>query len=106
MEKDLVKKFTRFLKERNVYTSFVNEFKSPLHKGIRVDWAYSEISQDTGLFKGVPNESFKSYCRELIKPSEALNFAFEWDKTKKGFDFWGALSNEWRREIKRYFNKV
>lgn len=106
MEKDLVKKFTRFLKENNAYAEFVSEFKSSPHKSIRMDWAYSEISKNTGLFKGVPNESFKSYCRELMKPDEALNFAFRWAETKKGFDFWEALSGEWRRKIKMYFNKI
>ena len=104
MEKDLVKKFTRFLKERNTYTSFINEFKEG--KDIRLYWANNEVNGKTGIFKELPNGTFISYCRELAKPFEVLNFAFKWSETEKGYDFWNNLSSDWKEEMEMYFNKV
>ena len=106
MEKDIVKKFTRFLKERNVYTSFVNEFKCYNGKYLRLFWANNSVKCKDGVFKEVPNDTFISYCRELTKPLEVINFAFKWSENEKGHDFWNNLSSDWKQEMKSYFNKV
>ena len=100
MEKDLIKKFTRFLKERNAYREFINEFKDPKGVYVRRAWAEAEIHWDTEKFESVPNETFESYCMELRKPEELINFAFSWGDTNKKHEYWDGLSTAWRKELR------
>jgi chorismate mutase len=43
MKKDVVKKFTRFLKERGAYTEFITEFKRQTNIETRIGWAETEV---------------------------------------------------------------
>jgi hypothetical protein len=98
MEKDSVKQFIRFLKEKDAYGAFINAFTSKAGKNTRIDWAYSEVRYGSNVYKSVPNDSFKSYYNVLVKPADLISWAFRWADTEGGDSFWGALDREWRKE--------
>lgn len=98
MEKDKIKPFLRFLREKDAYGAFINAFTSKVGKKIRIDWADSEVRYGSDVYKSVPNDSFKSYCSVLIKPVDLISWAFRWADTEGGDLFWGALDREWRKE--------
>ncbi len=100
MEKDFIKKFTRFLKERNAYREFINEFKDPKGVYVRLAWVESEIHWGSEKFESVPNETFESYCMALKQPAELINFAFSWVDTSKKHEYWEGLSAAWRKELR------
>lgn len=98
MEKNKIKPFIRFLREKDAYGAFINAFTSKAGKKIRIDWAISEVRYGSDVYKSVPNDSFKSYYSVMIKPVNLLCFAFRWADTEGGDLFWGALDKEWRKE--------
>jgi len=102
MEKNIIKKFTRFLKEHNAYKEFINEFKNPKGIYVRRGWAESEVHWKSDKFNSVPNETFEGYCNSLERPEELINFAFSWGDTNKRYDYWESLSTAWRKNIESY----
>ena len=105
MKKDVVKKFTRFLKERGAYTEFITEFKRQVNIETRIGWAETEVGIKSDKFKKVPNNTFKSYYKSLNQAKELINYAFGWSDTRLKYDYWASLSFEWRKMVKE-FNKI
>jgi len=105
MEKEIIKKFTRFLKEKGVYKEFINEFKKPNGVFLRHAWAESEVHWKSNKFNSIPNETFESYCDSLNLPEELLNFAFSWGDTKKKYGYWETLSIAWKKELSKRVKK-
>lgn len=99
MEKDSVKQFIRFLREKDAYGAFINAFTSKVGKKARIDWADSEVRYGSDVYKSVPNDSFKSYYSVLVKPADLLGWAFRWSDTEGGDWFWGELDRKWRNEV-------
>ena len=85
-------KFVRFLKENKAFSSFIRYFHSPDETKLRKVWCDSAES----LFPIKTNASFKDYCDKCVIKQELLQFAFSWDNTKEGFNFWNKLSEKWR----------
>ena len=72
-----IKKLIRFLKEIGVYKVFIEETKH---------------------FKCVTIYDTMKYCDTGI--SDLLLYAFPFDKTIKGFDFWENINYRWRNYLK------
>jgi len=59
-------KLSEFLEEQGCYNAFVKNFDK--------DWGYEK-------------------CKESL--DEIIGFAFEWDKTDEGYDYWKNISDKW-----------
>lgn len=102
MEKEIIKKFTRFLKEKGVYKESINEFKKPNGAFVRHTWAESEVRWKSNRFNSIPNETFESYCDSLNLPEELLNFAFSWGRFKEEILFLGRIILLLEKRDKRF----
>jgi len=85
-------KFLRLLKENGCYSCFINNFK-------RLDRYTNYPGSKT--FNGFIKASIRS--RKLEKSSlfyyfYFLNDAFEWGKTKEGFDYWCNIAHKFMNE--------
>lgn len=89
MKSQIGKKFCRFLKDEGGYKSFINEFKSQTK--IRLEWAKFH----TPHFKSKSVEQFEEYCESINDKKLLLNFAFEWDETEEGWNYWNNMANKW-----------
>jgi len=69
-----MKKLQRFLKDRRLYSEFLREFR-------RV-WAK----------KG--KNYLKEYCETTLR-NNLISYAFIWNKTKRGHEFWSKINREW-----------
>ena len=99
MEKDNIKrKFFRFLKNRNCFAQFIKHFNSEEGISERMFWANRSHK---AAFKEEISSGFVSYFDNLRKPSDLLQYAFLWDKTEEGYEFWMAIGDEWRKELKK-----
>ena len=96
MEKNLTKKFVRFLKEHDAFGAFRRAFTSKIGIDTRIDWAKTEIKYKSKLFKVEPDETFKSYSNSITSSEDILGYAFRWADTPEGDSFWCALDREWR----------
>ena len=88
MKSQIGKKFCRFLKDEGGYKSFITEFKSQTK--IRL-----EMAKFTRNFKSESVGQFDEYCESINNKKFLLNFAFIWDKTEKGWDYWHNMMNKW-----------
>lgn len=100
MEKDLVKKFTRYLKDNGSYAAFISNFRSYEGTRTRLRWAKGEVEDCCFTFNDVPDRTFKSYCKELLQAGEILNFAFKWDITLEGFKYWQTIASIWKARLR------
>ena len=76
-------KLIDFLKENNVYEQFIDNFK----------------------------QSFKYYNYETLEmlietynPTNYINYAFDWDKTKEGWEYWNIVNIKWISYLSNNFN--
>lgn len=80
----LKKKLIRFLKDNDCYKLFCINIESNCH-----------------YFESFDNLiSFSSMYKNR---NEIIN-AFEWDKTKEGFDFWHKKMRKWQKEKYNFLN--
>jgi hypothetical protein len=99
MEKDIIKKkFFRFLKNRNCFAQFIKRFNSEEGISERLFWANRSHK---AAFKEEISSGFVSYFGNLRKPSDLLQYAFLWEKTEEGHEFWKAIGEEWRIELRK-----
>ena len=80
MDKTVVKKFKRFLKEEGVYSAYRRNLRPFFGK-----YGYNE-----GLDIST-HEAFLNTCRI----SDAVYKAFIWESSKQGFDFWYEIYLKW-----------
>ena len=100
MEKKEIKKiFLRFLKNHNCFAQFMIRFKNKEAVSERVFWANRSHK---GAFKEEISNDFVSYFNNLKRPSDLLQYAFLWEKTEEGHDFWRVIGDEWRKELKKF----
>lgn len=71
-----IKKLIRFLKQHNLFTKYVEEVK---RAGI------STIDATLSLCEG--------------GPEDLLLYAFYWDKTQDGAEFWAKVDDNWKKFI-------
>ena len=74
---ETIKKFIRFLKLRKIYMKYVNEVKRAGLKKI---------------------DSTLSLCDS--GPEDFVLYAFYWDRTEDGSDFWANIDVEWNKYLK------
>jgi hypothetical protein len=74
-----MKKLQRFLKDRRLYSEFMREFRG--------GWAE----------KG--KTYLKEYC-ETIPQRGLISCAFPWDYSKRGYEFWSKINQEWINETR------
>ena len=84
-------KLFRFLKERNIFKPFIEAFYDEYQINTRVEWC------DTShKFNGHVPASIYDYCHKINCIEEIINYAFEWEKTAQGYDFWSRVNREWK----------
>jgi len=99
MEKDIIKrKFFRFLKNRNCFAQFIKRFNCERGTSERMLWANRSYK---AAFNGEINNGFNSYFSSLKRLSDLLQYAFLWEKTEEGHEFWHSIGDEWRKELKK-----
>lgn len=97
--KDIIKrKFFRFLKNRNCFAQFIKRFNCKESVSERMLWA-NRIHK--GAFTGEISIGFVSYFNNLKRPADLLQYAFLWEKTKEGHEFWKTIGEEWRIELRK-----
>ena len=72
------KKFIRFLKQNNAYEQFMFAFRKQ-----------NALRNKKGLY-------FKNYSN--AEPLKYVDYAFVWDNTKEGWEYWANLDKEWKKE--------
>ena len=71
MTKENIKEqFFEFLKENSCYNKYFNNINSPLI-------------------------GFSTLEKILRFPIQLINFAFDWDLSEEGYDYWNHISNKW-----------
>ena len=73
-------KFLRFLKEEGVYSEWVYNIRKQHPQTDLVFW----------------NFRFKAMFCEEVKCGRAISYAFCWDDTRQGSDFWLKLDKKWK----------
>ena len=73
------KKFLRFLKEEGVYS----------------EWIYNIYEQHTIWDNEFWEIGLKNIFNEKEKCCGGISYAFCWDRTKQGYNFWLKLSIKW-----------
>jgi len=86
--KDIVKKFFRFLKEKNAYSKYIKFYNKPES----VEW---RDENDVGQNISLPTFLDSSHPRDFIAN------AFWWERTES-FEKWDKIHNEWCIELKKY----
>ena len=95
MEKNIVtKRLFRFLKERGIFEAFLTAFKD--QRAIRHDWViyYSDS------FNDVPDYfSVDDYCIKIKDKREIFNYAFRWEDSHEGHNFWSETAKKWQDDL-------
>ena len=81
-------KFLRFLKEEGVYS----------------EWVYNIRKQHPICNKKFWECTLKNIFSEEEKCAEAINYAFYWDDTRQGSDFWLKLYKKWKCKCGYYYH--
>lgn len=79
MDKTVVKKFKRFLKEEGVYSAYRRNLRPFFGK-------YGNEGLDIST-----HEAFLNTCKKY----DAVYKAFNWNDSKEGFDFWYNIYLKW-----------
>lgn len=91
--------FIRFLKDNNIYKSFFVAFNSEQGRRYRESWNEKASLKEFILYcrdyEGFNH--YKKYKKYYDLNKIVLNFAFDWEETKEGYDFW---QNIYMGEIK------
>lgn len=80
---DTIKRFIRFLKEKNVFYTFRRNY----------DKNFACVLTDVGT----------TTCREYlncVNPYDFIGYAFDWLSTDEGHAFWNNLDDKWRNIVK------
>ena len=70
---------------------FFDDYKNQIET--RTRWVQEEFSD-----KFIFSHSFDDYVRE-VGEKNIIQYAFEWNKSECGFDFWDNFSVKWRLEL-------
>ena len=78
MDNNVKQLFLHFLKQEGIYESYIFNFNNTLHIN-------------------------KNFDRFILKTEERyfIRFAFSWESTKEGYDFWLKKSIKWVNEINK-----
>lgn len=84
MNKTVVKKFKRFLKEEGVYSAYRRNLRP----------FFGKYDSNEGLDIST-DKTFLNTCRI----SDAVYKAFDWGSSKEGFDFWYKIYLKWLSNV-------
>lgn len=84
MDKTVVKKFKRFLKEEGVYSAYRRNLRP----------FFGTYGYNEGLDIST-NKTFLNTCRI----SDALYKAFNWESSEQGYDFWYKIYLKWLSKV-------
>ena len=79
--KKSIRRFTRFLKENNVFYAFRSNYD-----------VYFK-------FESQPDLTCRQYLDKL-KNYNFIAYAFHWEDSKEGHDFWDKLDTKWRNIVR------
>ena len=90
IKKCVLKHFYIFLKHANIIEDYFNNFTS-LH-----NIAWREFYEQ--------EKAFDSYVNDRLSKSkpQLIQFAFDWEESEEGYDFWKDMNNLWEME----YNKI
>lgn len=80
--------FLRYLKEKNVYSSWLKNTIRNMRIG--PNCSFFEEKFENNINK------FIDYYIEFNQPEEIIMFSFTWSQTEEGEDFWLGIHNELR----------
>ena len=83
--------FIRYMKQKGVFGAFKKNFSLYYIKKFHPE-IYKKVKTSKEYFNEVPAKSY-------------LEFAFPWNQSKEGFDFWCAISDEWKSIYNPYSAK-
>ena len=86
--------FIRFLKEEKIIGVFNRDFSKYLKKHYFFEYIKFNNSYNSYVFN--ITHSHRYSLDEDQTYSLFLDYAMEWDKTEKGFDFWANVNRKWR----------
>ena len=75
-----IKKFKRFLKEQNIYHAFRHNYDNKFG------------------FRSM-NYTCVQYMSAICLPENVFTYAFFWESTKEGLNFWQTMDSRWRRIV-------
>lgn len=87
----ILKKFVKFLRSKNVYEQYCNHFLQKRHS-----------------FSSTDKNDFITFLIRIIHSYNGYNlfkYAFIWDFTTEGHEYWCNLNDEWNKILDE-FNKV
>ena len=87
MKNSITPKLKKFLKEKHIY----KEFK--IH--------YLLYNKPFSIFSLTlpPSEYLKRRYKLYNDPMDIFDYAFPWNNSKLGFDFWADINAEWKNNI-------
>ena len=77
MNSKAIKKFKRFLKEQNIYHTFRQNYDNEFG------------------FRGLKYTCVQ-YMSAIFLPENVFVYAFSWDDSKEGGEFWQNINTRWR----------
>ena len=85
------KKLFRFLKEKGVFQLYIDNINEQHPVGDSIFW----------------EEMWKNeVLSEENKCVEGIDYAFGWDDTKQGHDFWSKIDDEWKDKCHYYYSDI
>ena len=93
INKCILKHFYRFLKRENIIEKYFINFTS-LHN---ITWR--EIYEQEKAFDIYAKDRLDKECPSLIQ------YAFDWEESKEGYDFWHDMNNLWEKECSKITKK-
>jgi hypothetical protein len=93
INKYVLKHFYRFLKHNNIIEDYFINFTS-LHN---ITWRESYGQE----------KAFDIYAKDRLSQSkpQLIQFAFDWEESEEGFDFWEDMNKLWEKEYDRITKK-
>ena len=86
--------FIRFLKEENIIGVFNRDFSNCLKNRDFFEYIKFNNSYNSYVFNITHRHHYS--LDEDQTYSLFLDYAMEWDKTEKGFEFWANVNRKWR----------
>ena len=69
------------------------KYEDKLEKFLRDNGCYTDF---TKAIKVKYNQSLEEYC-DKTDVRQYITCGIDWNSSKKGLDFWGALNNKWKK---------
>ena len=91
--REIIREFLLFLKKENAYEKYIEAIKQQKKREFKNFGNYINVLTINSLKRCFKSES-------NISISRLIDYAFHWESTKEGHDFWSALDIKWCNKMK------